>query len=106
MVVWESPEQAGQMALPIVGEQLPFDGEVLRSVRPGQAAVIVDAYDKAARMADALWDALERAGLGPEVVAVVPSLGEDLRPVVRVQLTPSGAARAGWLFDRSGAGPP
>lgn len=48
---------------------------------------------------------MDRAGLGREVIAVVPTLTDDLRPVVRVQLTPAGACRAGWLFD-GGIGPP
>jgi hypothetical protein len=39
------------------------------------------------------------------VIAVVPTLTDELRPVVRAQLTPAGARRAGWLFD-GGTGPP
>lgn len=81
------------------------DTDVLCTVAPGDSPAIVAAYEHAAHMAEQLWDALDRSGLGREVIAVVPTLTDDLRPVVRVQLTPAGAQRASWLFD-GGTDPP
>lgn len=81
------------------------DTDVLCTVAPGDGPAVVAAFERAARMAEQLWDALDRAGLGREVIAVVLTLTEDLRPVMRVQLTPAGARWAGWLFD-GGTGPP
>lgn len=78
---------------------------MLCTVAPGESPAVVAAYERAARMGERLWDALDRAGLGREVIAVVPTLTDDLRPVVRVRLTPAGARRAGWLFDGD-IGPP
>lgn len=87
------------MPLPDVAEQ-EIETDVLCAVAPGEAAMVVTAYERAAGLAEALWDALDRAGLGREVIAVVPSLTADLRPVARLELTPEGARRVGWLFAR------
>lgn len=73
--------------------------DVLCAVAPGESQAIVAAYERAARMAEQLWDALERAGLGREVIAVTPTLTVELRPVVRVQFTRAGADEARWLFS-------
>jgi hypothetical protein len=101
---WEFPGRRGQLPLPLP-EVAADDADVLCTVAPGDGPVVVAAYERAVRMAEQLWDALDRAGLGREVIAVVPTLTEDLRAVVRVQLTPAGARRAGWLFD-GGTDPP
>jgi hypothetical protein len=99
---WEFPGRWGQLPLPDVAAD---DTEVLCTVASGDAPVIVAAYERAVRMAEQLWDALDRAGLGQEVIAVVPTLTQDMRAAVRVRLTPAGARRAGWLFD-GGTSPP
>lgn len=104
MLSWEFPGRWGQLPLPLP-DVAADDTDVLCTVAPGDGAVVVAAFERAVRMGEQLWDALDRAGLGREVIAVVPTLTEDLRPVVRVQLTPVGARRAGWLFD-GGPGPP
>ena len=99
---WEFPGGWGQLPLPDV---VADEADVLCAVAPGDGPVVVAAFERAVRMGEQLWDALDQAGLGREVIAVVPTLTEDLRPVVRVQLTSEGARRAGWLFD-GGTGPP
>lgn len=93
----------GQLPLPL--PEVAEDADVLCPVAPGEAAAVVAAYERAARLADALWDELDRAGLGLEVLRVIPSLTAELRPVARVQLTRAGARLVGWLLD-SGANPP
>ena len=84
---WEFPGRWGQLPLPDVAAD---DADVLGTVAPGEGPAIVAAYERAVRMAEQLWDALDRAGLGREVIAVVPTLAEDLcavrrrtRPAVR-----------------------
>ena len=81
------------------------DTDVLSAVAPGDSPAIVAAYVQAAHMAEQLWDALDRTGFGREVIAVVPTLTDDLRPVVRVRLTPTGGRHARWLFGVE-TGPP
>lgn len=95
---WEFPGHRGQLPMPLP-DVAAEETDVLCTVTPGEGRVVVAAYERAVRMAEQLWDALDRAGLGREVIAVVPTLTEDVRPVVRVQLTPAGARGAGWLFD-------
>lgn len=103
-MTWEVPGRWGQLPLPL--PEVAEDGtDVLCTVAPGEAPGVVAAYEHAARMAEKLWDALERAGLGREVISVMPSLTSDLRPVARLQLTAKGARIAGWLFC-SDSGPP
>lgn len=94
---WEFPGHWGQLSLPLP-DVTGDDTDVLCAVAPGDSPAIVAAYTQAARMAEQLWDALDRAGLGREVIAAVPTLTSDLRPVVRVRLTPTGARQARWLF--------
>jgi hypothetical protein len=101
---WEFPGRWGQLPRPLP-DVAGNDTDVLCPVAPGQSPAIVAEYERAAGMAEQLWDALDRAGLGREVIAVVPTLTDDLRPVVRVQLTPAGARLSRWLFE-SGTGPP
>lgn len=101
---WEFPGRWEQLPLPLP-DVIGDDTDVLRTVAPGDSPAIVAAYEQAARMAEQLWDALDRAGFGREVIAVVATLTDDLRPIVRVQLTQAGALQAEWLFN-GGAGPP
>jgi len=101
---WEFPGRWGRLPLPLP-DVAGDDTDVLCTVAPGESAAIVAEYERAACMAEQLWDALDRAGLGREVIAVIPTLTDDMRAVVRVQLTPMGVHRSRWLFENAAGRP-
>lgn len=68
-----------------------------------EVASVVAAYREAVRQAEELAAALDRAGLGGEVVALTAELDDRGEPLVRGVLTLAGARRLAALLD---AGPP
>lgn len=78
----------------------------LWTVTPGEAAVLVQAFQEADLMAMHLRAALLGSGLGPDVVSVAGTVTDSGRPVVRVDLSTVGAARLVASLDASGHPPP